>query len=148
MLPEDELDFEDFGDLGEIEGPELTNEELEALEQELRSENVSTLNELEDQKPVQEPTPTTKTESTTAERQKDNQNIVNNSLEEGETPNDVKFISNKSESHHRQDNSSSNQQQQQQQQQFNNNNNNNNNNCKNNGYNQNGFYGQQPMPMK
>lgn len=146
MLPEDELDFEDFGDLGEIEGPELTNEELEALEQELRSENVSTLNELEDQKPVQEPTPTTTTGSTTAEKQKENQEVVNNILEEGETLNDVKSISNKSESQHRQGNSSSNQQQQQQQ--FNNNNNNNNSNYKNNGYNQNGFYGQQSMPMK
>lgn len=40
MLTDDELDFDDFGDLGEVEGPELTNEELEKqLELEFDLEN-------------------------------------------------------------------------------------------------------------
>ncbi|KAL7312029.1 hypothetical protein PS15m_007834 [Mucor circinelloides] len=148
MLPEDELDFEDFGDLGDVDGPELTNEELEALEQELRSENVSTLNKLEEDKtPAEKTTPsiTTTTEAaatakaTAAETQKENQDTVNNTLEEGETPNDSSTAPSKpTDSQHRSSN-----QQQQHQSTFNNYN-----NYKNNGYHQNGFYGQQPsMPM-
>ncbi|GAN10463.1 hypothetical protein MAM1_0358d10004 [Mucor ambiguus] len=143
MLPEDELDFEDFGDLGDIEGPELTNEELEALEQELRMENASLSTEQEEGKTITEkatPTVTTTTEVSTtikpaaAETQKENQDTVNNTLEEGETPNDSPAAPSKpSESQHRSSN-----QQHQHQPTLNNYNN----------YKNNGFYGHQPsMPM-
>ncbi|KAL9553889.1 hypothetical protein MBANPS3_003061 [Mucor bainieri] len=142
MLPEDELDFEDFGDLGDIEGPELTNEELEALEQELRAENASLLTELEEDKTTEKATPTATTameEATTtkpaaAETQKESQDTANNTLEEGETPNDSPTTPSKpSESQHRSSN-----QQHQHQPAFNNYNN----------YKNSGFYGHQsPMPM-
>jgi hypothetical protein len=55
MLTDDELDFEDFGDLGELEGPELTAEELEKqLELEFAKETEQVVAE-----PTEKPTTTT-----------------------------------------------------------------------------------------
>ncbi|KAI8643946.1 hypothetical protein BD408DRAFT_136876 [Parasitella parasitica] len=140
MLPDDELDFEDFGDLGDIDGPELTNEELEALEKELRDENASTLTQVEkgeqEKQTSKEIAPaSTLTSDTTTLVEKQEEKTVNNNLEEGETPNDVKSVPKKPVFAQRQP---------QQQPNFSKYNN----NYKFNAYNRNGFYNQKPIPMK
>ncbi|CEP07880.1 hypothetical protein [Parasitella parasitica] len=148
MLPDDELDFEDFGDLGDVDGPELTNEELEALEQELRDENASSLNQVDQgeqnkkaaqetataaaKAPLKTSAPTT---ATSVALEKKEENTVNNNLEEGETLNDARPVPNKP---------GFTQQQQQQLPKFSKYNN----NYKYNAYNRNGFYNQRPIPMK